>query len=326
MALSNQTSQSAQNAGTGTTETGSSDNTPASQEGAAENRNQNQTGEQDDTEEARQPARQNIFSTPIMEVGDETLYWRDYVEKRKNMIISDDVSSDEVRDIIVQNLINESVTLQEAETEGHIDKLDDAIYNTPTKDYEQRSSKYIAAQAIVDDQAEGITGSIVSLWFYNAGTPAEMGYEEGKDAAIAIISGLHEQVADGTLTMYEAAEQIMNDPQMAQIDTAYRSNAYLAFSAKGPDDKITYDPEFDDILRDLPQGELTDVYIGKDDELEEEDGIMIPTGEQIDAIVMFGQVTEKSDATHSSFTDWVEAVKDSYSITIYDDLETLISS
>lgn len=288
----------------------------------------NDTNDKKESQETKSSTntRQNTLTTPIMKVGEEELYWKDYVNRSNKVEVKEGVAQETLQKALIEKIVKESITLQEAKKQNFIQKLDETVYNSVTKDYEKRASIYVSTQTKIESQEQGISGAVVSLWFYNDGIPSEIGYEKGKEAATAIISVLQKQVKQGKLTMYEAAQKIIENPDMAKIDKIYIPNAYLPFTAKAKDEKITYDPAFDKKLHSLKEGEVTDVYIGKDKEMKGPEGSMQPTGKMIDAITMFGQVTEIEDSGYSDFEDWFEKAQKDYSITQYDEFKTLLSN
>jgi hypothetical protein len=185
----------------------------------------------------------------------------------------------------------------------------EAVFNSPQKDYEKRINLINEIKTQYEEKQKTLKGSIVSIWFFN-GQAGAIGYEQGKKIAFAKISKFHDDVRSGKITMQEAGSIIRNDASLAQIDTAYKDNAYYAFQAES-NESITYDPSFDKILRQLKSGETSAVYLGQDSDN--------ATNKKIDAIYMFGQSESTSNVSTQtiSFEDWIASQKKQYEITYY---------
>lgn len=282
--------------------------------------------EASDEADTRESGRRSIFSTPIMEVGEETLYWRDYVNKENSMSIREDADKELIEKEITRMLVEESLYLQEGLKNGIIEELGDTIYNNPTKDYDERTSNYLRVRGVIESEVAGISGGVVSLWFYNDGFPAEMGYEKGKEAAIEIMTRLQKRVESGEMTISEAGDSIRDNPKFEQIDRAYKANAYMKFAAKPEGEPITNFSEFDTQLRQLAEGEVTDIYVGKSRVVNIKDDIIRePTDETIEAVVLFGKVNTINTSGYTTPEDWLKETLSSYKLTRTDEFEALLN-
>lgn len=252
----------------------------------------------------------------IAVVGEETIYQEDLETESRNYIRTEE--DNDVSSILMDKLINDSITLQAAAEEGYIELTSD-VFNSPEKDYVQRASLVNRAKGEVEKNAAGISGSVVALWFYQDGRPGLIGYEKGEEIAIETITDLHEQVKNGEITMLEAGSLISDDDSLGQVDNSFQSNAFFQFTSVGPSESISYDPEFDEIIRGLNEEEITEVYIGKHTYIEPIDvdlGNLEQGVDQIDAVAMFGQVTKINEG-YTNFDEWLQAQKNNYETEIY---------
>lgn len=235
-------------------------------------------------------------------VGEENIYRID-LENQRSLYAGD---SSAIPDAEVLNTIaQDSVILQGGQADGLI-KLDETFYNSPNKNYITRLKQVATIREAVEARSGNLKGSVISIWFANDEPPA-MGYEQAKVFAKDKITALHEQVKSGRLTMDQAAQQIKNDTSLAQIDTAYKVNAIIRFdSFQG--EPITISKELDQALWKSAVTQTTDVFLVK----------ATPTymTEQVDALYMFGQVSEKKDSgKYQNFELWLQEKKNAYEIT-----------
>ena len=245
----------------------------------------------------------------IAKVGSEYLYQKDL---ETELSYGPPNVTDEIKKQLTAKIIKDSIILQEAEKEGLV-KLDNTVFNSPTKDYLKRIGLVASIRKKIEDKRALTSGSVISLWFYN-NQPASIGYDKGKQIAYDTITQLHDAVAAKQLTMQQAAEQIKNNSSLYQLDKAYKTNAIMEFTST-PQDKITINPEFNTIIRNLNVGDVSPVFLAQDKELNTEG---IPTGKKIDAVYMFAQVTDKkSGASYATFEDWYNGIKQNYAITYY---------
>ena len=108
--------------------------------------------------------------------------------------------------------------------------------------------------------------------------------------------------------MQEAAEKIKNDVTIAQLDPAYKSNASFDFQViKGA--PITRDDKLNKALWELPEGGVTEVFVGP-----AKDG---STGQYVDAVYHFGQVSKKVSSDITGFDDWLAGLRKRYAVKYY---------
>lgn len=236
----------------------------------------------------------------IARVGTENIFRKDLdIEMADYPRIKDQ----DAEKIIMQKLIKDSILLQAARSERWI-VLDKSVFNSPDKDYFKRLRLVRDVYSIYENKQNIVAGKVISIWFHNM-VPAEIGYEQGKQIAFAKISALHRDIKSGRINILQAAQSIIEDKELVKIDKSYESNAILSFRAKNNED-ITFDQSFNNIIRGLKAGDISDVFLAKD--LDE-------NNTKIDAVYMFAQVDEISnDGTDQDFDDWYQAKAKNYEI------------
>jgi hypothetical protein len=86
---------------------------------------------------------------------------------------------------------------------------------------------------------------------------------------------------------------------LQKVDPAYKSNALYTFSV-GPDEKIVFDPAFNEIIKKLKVGEVSAVSLAKDRERVKG----VPTEKMIDAVYMFAHLTQRKVSNNPGFDAW----------------------
>lgn len=242
-------------------------------------------------------------SKVIAEVGDTPVY-QSYLDEEIKLYPKK--VTPEVKKQLLDKVIKDTIILQAAKKEKKIQNA----YETPvttTDAYLQRTKAAQDAQALIDSQAQGIKGSIVSIWFLNNGIIGPLGYERGKQIAFEKISALHKKVMNKEITMREAGQLIITDPQLKKLDPSYKENAFTQFHAT-PGKSITFWKPFDAMLWKLQPGGTTPVYAGDDTDPQ--------TGKLIPVLYMFGQVSEKIASSNiTSFESWYAQQKKQYEVT-----------
>jgi hypothetical protein len=240
----------------------------------------------------------------IAKVGEESLYQQDLNTELASYPHGD---SSETRNLLQQKITKDSIILQEGQKEGLV-QLDGTVFNSPNKDYKKRITLVSQLKNAIKNRQNNISGSVVSIWFFND-KAGDVGYDTGKEIAYDTIAHLYAQVKSKQITIQEAAQQIKKESILAQVDKQYATNALFTFKA-GPSDKISFDPMFDDMIRKLQPGELTQIYLAKDKNLS--------TGKMIDAVYMFAQMSAKQSSGHpENFEQWYAQVQKNYAVTLY---------
>jgi hypothetical protein len=247
----------------------------------------------------------NPTDTVILSVGKEKIYQKDYDTE---LMYYPDKNNPAVRKMLLDKLVTESIILQAGKKEGII-PLDATVFNNPNKDYLKRIKFVEQVKRGIDQEADTIEGTIVSIWFYNNDWTGPVGYDEAKKIVLEKISALYNQVKTKKITIDQAGEIIKNDTSLASIDKAYQNNAIAHFSVH-PDEPISLSQEYDQKLRKLQSGELSEIYLAsiKEDE----------TKKIRDAVYLFGMVTKrKANPTIRNFDSWYAKNKISYEIIYY---------
>jgi hypothetical protein len=238
----------------------------------------------------------------IAQVGNETIYQKDLDQELASYPMPDQETA---RKVLLAKIVKDSVILQAAHAEGWI-KLDESVFNSLKKDYMERTKLVNEVMKIFENRQASVKGNIISIWFNNI-YPGPAGYVRGKEIAMEKITSLHARVKNKTITTHEAAQEIIRDRSLEQVDASYASNAILSFNA-GPKETISFDPGFDDLIRNLSVGDVSDVYLAKD-----EDG---RGGGMIDAVYMFAQITEKEEnGLRQEFDEWYTRKERAYAVT-----------
>lgn len=251
----------------------------------------------------------------IAKVGKEYIYQKDLDYELSQY---PDIPEVDAKEVLMKKLVDNSITLQSASEDKKnvfIQKLTDnfklntTISNSPQKDYVKRLQVIEEIKNQYAKQPANIQGAIVAIWFFNT-EPAAIGYNQGKALAFSKITGLHDGVKSGKISIQQAGDMIKNDSTLAGVDSAYKDNAYLAFNV-GSNEPIIFDSNFDVIIKGLKQGQITDVYLAKDMDQS--------TGQKIDAVYLFGQVSSVNNVNTPSvsFEDWIATQAKNYEVTYY---------
>lgn len=240
----------------------------------------------------------------VVKVGEELIYKKDL--DMELAYYPKDTPVD-MNKILLEKLIQDSIILQAADADKLI-TLDKTVFNSPNKDYMKRMKLIERAKKTVTDQADGIEGSVIAIWFFNM-KPAAIGYEKGKEFALAKITKIHDDVKNKKITTQQAADLIKNDTNLAQVDKSYKSNAILNFKAT-KNEKITYDSEFNKVIWGTEEGGVSDVFLSKDKDQK--------TDQMIDAVYHFAIITKRLNTGKIvSFDDWINQKRKAYEIKYY---------
>lgn len=214
----------------------------------------------------------------------------------------------EVESSLKDKLINDEITLAEGKKEGFITDYPSGA--SLTKDqYLERAKLVEEVREKVNASGNMIKGKLVSVWFYNNAVVGPKGFEESKRIAYAKIKPLYDQVQNGSIRIEQAGEQIAGDASLFEIDEAYKGNALVDFTFY-KNGSATFWPEFNDILWQTEEGEITSLYLG---------GGALRDGKPSEELYIFARIDKKS--TNPDFTDyddWLEKKKNAISIVISD--------
>lgn len=260
------------------------------------------SGKKNQTNTTANASSQNAV---IAKVGAETLYQKDFEREKKAY---PKLPNTNIKEILIKKMIKDSKILQAAEKEKLI-ALDTSVYNSPDKDYQKRIKKIVEVEKLVGQRQEKIKGSVISIWCYNNSKPNTLDAAEAKERAFNKISIVYNAVKNKQMTMQQAAAQIQNDESLLELDIAYKANAILEFDA-GPEDQITFDKTFESQVRQLQQGQISEIYLAKD--------IDIKTRELRDAVYMFAYVEQRTTTgVTEDFAAWYTQKEKDYAVQMY---------
>ncbi|MEI6532902.1 MAG: hypothetical protein WCO06_03615 [Candidatus Roizmanbacteria bacterium] len=259
--------------------------------------------------------------TPIMKVGNENIYTRQY--EYISRTYPGDISSTSVKKIIMDKLVEDSLVLQGAQKDG-IAEVKSELLNSKSSDLYERNSTVKTITTLIRNRADKVSGVIAAIWFLNERV-GPLGYEKGKELAYKKITELHDLVKSGQLTMEGAVDRIKKDPEIVFLDNAYKANAYIKFDVP-KNQSITISKEFDQIIWNMNQGEITDVSTIKD--YQPDPSKPIPpldkqtpetiTKTYVDALYVFGQLRSKSvTGKVISYEDWLQKQRITFKIELF---------
>lgn len=240
----------------------------------------------------------------IAKVGDELIYQRDLdIELTAYPPIG---NLDERKKVLIQKMATDSAILQTAKTNNIIANLGSDIFNSEGKDYLKRLKTIEGIKSKVEGESGKIVGAIVSIWFYNFGVNAPIGYDEGKQLALQKITKLQADVKSDKMTIEQAAEAIRNDGGMSQLDPgSYKQNALQPFDTS-VENLITQNPDLDKQLRSLPLGGVSDIFLSTEPFFDKP------------GFYQFGQITGKvNNSKFGSLDEWIKKGQKNYAITLY---------
>ena len=241
----------------------------------------------------------------IAVVGEEVLYVRDLEAESS---LQQQNGGTENRELLIEKLVNDSVILQAGKEEGII-QLTDEFYNQPDKDYAKRTEAVEEVKRRVSQRGDHIQGAVVSIRFRSNDYTGPQGLEKSKQIALEKISGMHRRIVDGELTIDQAGAFIIEDESLYEIDPLWRSRALFHFDAL-PGKMITFNPDFDALLWELPTGGLTDVYLARDPDSD--------AANQLESLYYLGQVTSRTQSdSESNFEAWAINKRESIEVTVY---------
>lgn len=257
--------------------------------------------------EQQKEATSSAYSTynpknEVAKVGGETIYQEDldYEIVKQPHLPSDKSASTK---LILEKIATDSAILQGAKEDSLI-SLDNTIYNSTEKDYAKRLKTVADIKIKVQNQSTSLTGTIVSIWFYNTKI-GPLGLEKAKQLALEKITKLQADVKSGKITIEQAAQDIQDDSTLAQVDTQYKSNASFDFQAS-KNQQIGFNKAFNDSLWSLPASSTTEVFIGQDTRSD---------GQKYDALYQFGYIKTKSNSNLDNLENWLLAKIKKYALT-----------
>src|SRR5260221_3914680 len=197
-------------------------------------------------------------NTPLVKVGNETIYYKDLSTELASYPNSDESS----KEILTQKLITDSTILQGGQDESLI-QLDPSFFNSVHKDYSKRIEMVKRVKELLDKNSLSTRGYVVAIWFRNNGYIGPKGLAASKDLARKKLNALHTEVAAGRMSILKAGEIIKNESSLIVLDIAYKNNAIFPFTIYSGDTKrITLNMDLDKELLNLKAGGVSDMYVG----------------------------------------------------------------
>ncbi|MCR4263903.1 MAG: hypothetical protein NUV98_04265 [Candidatus Roizmanbacteria bacterium] len=239
-----------------------------------------------------------VRSTAILKVGDETLYTEDTHHAKTKI---PQLSDAEVLDMIVRD----SVILQSGEERGYV-TLNSSVFNNTLKNMGKRDELVDEVkQKYTASVEERISGTVITVWFAHPGVEAAE-IAQRKDRAYDIIKPYFDAVGNNTMSLAEVAEELRTNTELATLDPAYETNTSFSFYTKPATVQIVSDTDFDQHLKQLPLNTLSDLSVGH---------VSLGTGELVEAVYLFGMLTDRQQTEPIPFEAWVQAERNQYTIT-----------
>lgn len=246
---------------------------------------------------------------PFARISSEMLYTQDlnyyFYLADPSAYLAGTEFSDETIEVAFNKMVDDSLTLQFAM--GQNENLDSEIYNNADKNHIKRSIKVDEHHdALKQKFGETYTVEKVNIWFRNVDIPV-MGVEQARQITETKIKDLHARVKSGEITMKEAGDIIKADTSLAEIDKVYMDNAYTSLSLNDHPLSGFLDAEVDKRARALKVGELSEIFVGRDQE-----GI----DQYYDAYFSFMKLTGK-DGEGNSLSERINTAKGNQIVTLY---------
>lgn len=239
----------------------------------------------------------------VAKVGQEIIYQSDLDTELTAQPSSFDPN---IKALMLQKIASDSVILQGAR-EIALVKLDESVFNSKNKDYAKRIKLVKEAKEKVENEADNIEGTVISVWFLN-GPVGPLGYDKSKQIALEKITKIYADVKAKKITIQQAGEAIKNDSSLEQIDKAYKTNASFTFKINH-EEPVTRDEDFNSAILNLKEGQLTNVLVGNS---------VDQSGSPIQSHYHFAQLIKRNvNEKFTSFENWLEKVRKAYAVTYY---------
>lgn len=242
----------------------------------------------------------------VAKVGDEKIYLKDL---EYELSLHPNRNDPKTKELLLDELIKDSVILQAAEKENKI-SLSPGFYNSKDKNYEFRLQKLNQVRSLVEEEIDSVSGTIITIWFFNNDRAGTLGYEKGKDFAYKKIKSLRDRVSDNNITIDQAVEEVRSDESLAKIDFAYKTNAKIDFNIK-KGQRVTFDEEFDKLLWTVEKEKVSEVYSLK------EDSFVLGGLKEVAYAFFYIKSKNISDKGYKSFEEWLESYEKSMPVVKY---------
>lgn len=204
---------------------------------------------------------------PILKAEAETLYGRDLnyylFFHAYNTYTSAGALTDADVDPIIDMMISDSLVLQKAQELGLV-TLTDEVFNSLEKNYTRRNEMIAEhKERVLEEFVETTEGEAIFIWYRNSVVPVDV--ETGKEVAQRKINELYSRLQSGEIDMKQAADIISNDQEiLTKADPTAAANAYYKFrTEKGAELTAFDDPDLEEQLWALGEGQLSQVLVGK---------------------------------------------------------------
>jgi hypothetical protein len=150
-------------------------------------------------------------------------------------------------------------------------------------------------------QTEGTTyinAEVVSLWFNNYFTE-KYTLEQRRNMAQQLMQDLREKVSNGTLTMKQAGEMLINDTSLKDIDTAWQANSYREVTFAKKDERTFLDPTIEKTFWTMQKGELSPLLVGH----------LVDAPGSPEGSFTFIKINEREDKEYDTYNQFVKENK-----------------
>lgn len=216
--------------------------------------------------------------------------------------------TEQVEKTLKQKVIDDEITLIAAKKQGLIKDFN----NNPSlnsEEYQRRTDQVLTVKKQINDSANSISGTVVSIWMYNNNYIGPQGLEKSKEIAYNKIKPLYDKVAHGQITIKEAGQLIASDTSLKEIDPVWQVNALADFT-KYKGKPLSFWPEFDEMMWNTPKGHITPLYLGT--------GRHNHKPEQQPELYIFAKIDKRiTDKTYNTYDDWLQQQKKLMGITGY---------
>jgi hypothetical protein len=238
--------------------------------------------------------------TKVVVVGKESLYGGDinyyaYI-KQKSLDQLD-------RDTVMNDLVTNSILLQQGEKEGWFPLTDD-MFNNPNKNYDIRAEKLSLARRHFEQEIKAsINLEVIDLEYFNRGISDQSNLTEDeievrRKTAEQKIYEVYSLVKNGS-TMEKASEVITSDTSLESISPYYAVNTYGVVEYKLDTEGQELDTNFvSQFVKNAQVGDISEIQNQKNGNIR---------------YFLFYKLQSKRNS-FSTVTDWINSFKTDYTI------------
>ncbi len=240
----------------------------------------------------------------IAKVGETPIY-KSYLETELKLYPATPTA--EIKKMLTDKIIDDQIAIDYGIEQG----LVDSYHNSESLNEEQYIERTKEVQKVkreIEGEAQAIHGTIVSAWFFNNGKAGPLGLEKGKETVYAKIKPLYDSVKSGNMSIEQAGKRIKDDKSLETIDPAYEANALSSFKFTKEQKRLTFWPEFDELIKQTPEGGITPLYLGKDRDSQ---------GNPVDQLYIFARIDKIiKDKDFGDYRQWLKQQKSKINIQI----------